>query len=164
MALGRPIFLKEADITLTIPTGTGTPVVFQCQVHAVAITPEVPDLERYVTLCGSGSYSAAGSPSWTADMTVAQVWGPDDLARALWDHQGEEAELIVQVHGEGVVAADATPAVRCTVLLQPGPYGGEAETWLEQELSLPLVGAPELLTAPPTAFAAPEEAGTELVA
>jgi len=148
---GRPLFFKVADVKLTIGGTPGVPEQsYQCQVHSVAITPEAPDLERYVTLCGDGSYSAAGSPTWTADMTIAQAWGAADLARILWDHQGEEGTLFVQAHGEGVVPTADKPAVRVTVLLQPGPYGGEAESWLEQELSLPCTTPPELLTAAPT--------------
>ena len=151
---GRPLFFKVADVKLTVGGTPGVPEEsYQCQVHSVAITPEAPDLERYVTLCGDGSVSAAGSPTWTADMTIAQAWAAADLARILWDHQGEEGTLYVQAHGEGVVASDDTPAVQVQVLLQPGPYGGEAESWLEQELSLPCVSTPELLTAPPVAAA-----------
>ena len=151
MATGRPMFFKVADVTITIPVETGTPNSVQCQVHAVAITPEPADLERYVTLCGDGSASAAGQPTWTAEFTIAQAWGADDLARLLWDHAGEEADLYVQAHGEGVAASETQPAVEVRVLLQPGPYGGEAETWLEQEVSLPCVTPPALVTTPPVA-------------
>jgi hypothetical protein len=152
VATGKPMFFKVADVTLTVGPDPGTAESVQCQVHSVAITPEAPDLERYVTLCAdSGSATAAGKPTWTADMTVAQAWGADDLARLLWDHQGEEADLYVQAHGEGVTPTDAQPAVSVRVLLVPGPYGGEAETWLEQEVSLPCVSTPELLTAAPVA-------------
>jgi len=149
---GRPIFFKVADVKLTIGGTPGVPEEsYQCQVHSVAITPEAPDLERYITLCGDGSVSAAGSPTWTADLTIAQAWGAADLARLLWDHQGETGTLYVQVHGEGIVPTAEVPAVQVDVLLQPGPYGGEAETWLEQEISLPCTSTPELLTAAPVA-------------
>lgn len=151
---GRPLFFKVADVKLTVGGTPGVPEAsYQCQVHSVAITPEAPDLERYVTLCGDGSVSAAGSPTWTAELTIAQAWGGGDLARVLWDHQGEEGTLFVQVHGEGVVPTADQPAVEVQVLLQPGPYGGEAESWLEQELSLPCVSQPQLLTAAPGAAA-----------
>jgi hypothetical protein len=147
--MSKPIFLKDADVTFTFGGAPGTDATVQCQVHALAVTPEVPDLERYVTLCGSGSYSAQGKPTWTLEATIAQGWGAEDLARLLWDHQGEEVGVYAQIHGEGVAASATTPGVTCTVIAQPGPYGGEAETWLEQELALPLVADPVLVETPP---------------
>jgi hypothetical protein len=158
---GRPMFFKVADITLTVGGTPGVPEeAYQCQVHAVAITPEPADLETYVTLCGDGQASAQGSPTWTVDMTIAQAWGAADLARILWDHQGEAATIVVQAHGEGVVPTADQPAVQAEVLLQPGPYGGEAETWLEQEVSLPCTSPPVLITAAPGALAAASAKGT----
>lgn len=147
MALSKPMFYKTADIALTIGVNPVTHV--QCQVHSVAVTPDVPDLERYVTLCGTGGNVSQGRPTWTVDLTIAQAWGAADLARLLWDNAGQEATLTVQAHGEGIAPSATQPAVRTTVLLVPGPYGGEAETWLEQEVSLPCTSDPVLITTGP---------------
>ena len=122
----------------------------QCHARIATFMPEEAEVIRYNTLCADGSYVALGRQLWNLELTGLQAYGDaTDLARFLFDHQGETWEATVQIYGEGVEPSATTPAMTCSVIIAPGAYGGELDTYLEVEVTLPCIGSPVLVTVPP---------------
>lgn len=155
-----PLYMQE--ISLTLDDGSG-PVEFDCNVHAATLEAAAGDVVTYVTLCAGGSMTRQKASTYTLHLIGVQDWDGTalsvGLARYLADHNGVAGiEAIYQAHGAGVAPSESQPAYRMTVQAIQPTYGGEAEVWAEFDVSLPVSGEPELLTAPPVGRTAEEPA------
>lgn len=155
---GNPLFMRDVSLTLTI--GADPAVEVNCDVHTVEVAVEPGDVVTYQTLCADGSFSQPGRSSYALHITAAQDWGPDGLARVLWEHEGESAEFRYQAHGSDVATtdapSDAIPGMMGEVRLIAPTYGGEADTFAELDVTLPCSSKPDIITA---AFPASLSAG-----
>jgi len=161
-----PLYMQDISLTLdTIPPGTA-PVEFDCNVHSAILEASAGDTVTYVTLCAGGTMTRQKASTYVLHLIGVQDWDGTPaslgLARYLADHQGEMLTAIYQAHGKAVVPSDVEPAYRMQVQAVQPNYGGEAETFAEFDVSLPVSGEPELLTAAPTTAA--EEAPAEAAA
>ena len=148
MPTTAPVFYKSADVSFK--QGAGAATVVQCHARIAAFVPEEAEVIRYNTLCAEGSYVALGRQLWNLELTGLQAYGDaSDLARFLFDHQGETWSATVQIYGEGIAPSATTPAMSADVIIAPGAYGGELDTYLEVEVVLPAMTAPALVTVPP---------------
>lgn len=157
--MGSPLFMRDVSLTLTI--GTDPAVEVNCDVHTVEVQTAAGDEVKYQTLCPDGAFSEIGRSSYALHITAAQNWGPDGLARVLWEHEGETAEFRYQAHGADVAGpdapSDAVPGMMGTVRLVAPTYGGEADTYAELDVTMPCTTRPELITAAFPAVAAAGE-------
>jgi hypothetical protein len=150
-----PLFMKEISLTLQAADDlAGTE--FHCDVHAATLEASPGDVVTYVTLCPDGTYSQSAADTFTLHLIGAQRWSDETdtdgegLARYLDDHAGEELTFVYQAHGSMAPSA-LQPAKAGVCIAQHPAYGGERDTWAEFDVSLPINGVPETLTAPPTA-------------
>ena len=146
---GNPLFMRDVSLTLTI--GVEPALEVNCDVHTVEVAVEPGDVVTYQTLCADGSFSEPGRSSYALHITAAQDWGPDGLARVLWEHEGESATFRYQAHGSNVAGADApsdtAPGMMGEIRLVGPTYGGEADTYAELDVTLPCTSKPELIVA-----------------
>lgn len=147
------LYMQEISLTLD-DGGAGGPVEFDCNVHAATLEAEAGDVVTYVTLCAGGTMTRQKASTFTLHLIGVQDWdgttGKVGLARYLADHAGDMLEAIYQAHGKGVPPSEVEPAYRVQVQAVQPSYGGKAEEFAEFDVSLPVSGEPELLTAPPS--------------
>lgn len=154
--MGKPLFMQHVSITLDDGTGEQS---FECDVHAATVEAEPGDVVTYVTLCPDGTYSQAAADTFVFHVIGAQRWSDGaapatdgmGLARYLDDHAGtdlSELTCVYNAHGDAVPSPEF-PAKRFTCIAQHPAYGGERDTWAEFDVSMPITGNPETLTAAP---------------
>ena len=154
--MGTLLFMRDALLTLKL--GAGTAVEYQGQVSTAAVEVEAGDTVTYPVLDGTIP-TQIGPSGYALHLVAAQDWdAAGGLARFLWDNEGEDAEFVLQAHGESTPNSDATPAATGTVRLVAGSYGGEVGTYAELDVTLPCAVKPTLDTAAATARAAAKAA------
>jgi hypothetical protein len=142
-------------VSISLDDGNGAEQ-FECDVHAATVEPSAGDVVTYVTLCPDGNYSQAAADTFAFHVVGAQRWsdgvapavGGIGMARYLDDRAGIELTCIYNAHGVGVPSPEF-PAKRFTCISQHPAYGGERDNWAEFDISLPISGTPETLTAAP---------------
>jgi hypothetical protein len=143
--MGTILFMRDALLTLKI--GAGTATEYQGQVSTAAVEVEAGDTVTYPVLDGTIP-TQIGASSYALHLVAAQDWDTTGgLARFLWDNEGEDAEFVLQAHGQDVAASAATPQATGTVRLVAGTYGGEVGTYPELDVTLPCAVKPTLAEA-----------------
>ena len=140
-----PLFMKEITLTLATVTPPGTPVEFKCDTHLASIDAAAGDDVTYQTLCPDGTFSQRGVTTYVLHLVGVQNWDAPGLARFLDENDGVELAFVYQAHGTAA-PAEATPAKSGTCIGQAPSYGGEAETWAEFDVELPISGKPLTVT------------------
>ncbi len=138
-AATSPLFLKDAIVSLTFDGSAAE--TFECHVRTVEVVPEPGDVVTYQPLCSDNSYVETGPDTFTLHLAGVQDWSAAGLARLLWDNAGEDVTFSVAAYG--AIAAD-TPAMTGTAKVRRPAYGGEAESWAEFDVELPISGVPTL--------------------
>jgi hypothetical protein len=138
------LFMKTALFTLTLPAAAAAP--FQGDAADVHVEVSAGDTVDYPTLDGNVA-SNAEPETYALVMRAGQDYSATGLARFLWDHKGEVADVVLNAHGQTALPTDATPAVTGQVTLVPVSYGGEVGTFAEFEVTLPFVSTPTLAVA-----------------
>lgn len=147
------LFIKTAKFSLTIPSGTGTPIEFQGDAADVHVEVEAGETVTYPTLDGNVA-SNSESETYSLVMRAGQDYSSTGLARFMWDNADAVADVVLNAHGSAAVASAETPEVRGKVKLIPVAYGGEVSTFAEFEVTLPFTEKPTLADAPEVVAAA----------
>ena len=137
--------MKTALFTLKVGAGTAAP--YQGDAADVHVEVSASDVVEYPTLDGNVA-SNSEPESYALVMRAGQDYTATGLARFLWDHAGETADIVLNAHGQTAVAGSDTPAVTGQVKLVPVAYGGEVGTFAEFEVTLPFLAKPVLDIAP----------------
>jgi hypothetical protein len=138
------LFMKTAKFTLTL---AATPAVeFQGDAADVHVEVSAGDTVDYPTLDGNVA-SNAEPETYALAMRAGQDYSSTGLARFLWDHKGEVADIVLNAFGQTVANSAETPGVQGQVTLIPVTYGGEVGTFAEFEVTLPFVSTPTLAVA-----------------
>ena len=144
-----PVFMR--NVLLTLKTGAGTAIEFQCNVSEARIQVTPGDIVTTRTLCSSGVYSSASPPEYALVLTGIQDWdttaGSEGLAAYLWANEGTTLTFTLNIHGEAVPGSASQPKMTGTVVCIPGDYGGEIGTYAELTVELPCTAKPVLSTA-----------------
>jgi len=136
--------MKTALFTMTTtPPGTSAP--FQGDAADVHVEVSAGDVVEYPTLDGNVA-SNSEPESYALVMRAGQDYSSTGLARFLWDHAGETADIVLNAHGQTASGGTDTPAVTGQVKLVPVTYGGEVGTFAEFEITLPFLAKPVLDT------------------
>ena len=112
---------------------------FSMDVLDVAVVPAAGAVQKVKTLDGVTHQDAEGV-SWSLDLRCIQDWSSTrpGLAYYLWNHQGESIAFVLNVYGAGQTAGSTTePPISGTVTIVPIQYGGEGNTFVEAEVSMP---------------------------
>lgn len=145
--MGTLLFMRDALVSLKL-AGAGTAVEYQGQVSTAAVEVEAGDTVTYPVLDGTIP-TQIGPSSYALHLVAAQDWDTaGGLARFLWDHEGEDAEFVLNPHGQDATPSDAAPAATGTVRLVAGSFGGEVGTYAELDVTLPCAVKPTLDTSP----------------
>jgi hypothetical protein len=141
------------DVSLTLKLTAGTAIEFNCNVHAATVEATPGDTVDYQTLCVGGDLSSVGDPTYVLHLIGVQDWkptAPEGLAHFLAINAPATVTFVFQAHGATVPISTTAPGYTGTCTLVPPNYGGEADTWAEFDVSLPITGKPALITVPPT--------------
>jgi hypothetical protein len=115
---------------------------FECQIQSWTLDPGIEDGDRQYTYCstpGANTFVEETDPDPTLDITAFSDWRSGGFSDYLWDHNGEEAAFQLDHHPDIV-----GEHVRWTgtLMIKPGPVGGEARTTEITEVTLQIVGEP----------------------
>lgn len=112
---------------------------FACQVQSWTLDPGIEDGDRRYTFCPDGEFLEETDPDPTLELTFFADWRSGGVSDFLWTHQGETAGFVLDHHpnipGEHVRWAG-------TLVLKPGPVGGEARDTETTEVTLQLLSPP----------------------
>lgn len=137
-----PIFMR--NVFLTLKVGAGTAAEYQCHASTAQVKVTPGDVVTVETLCSDGSFSSVGKSTYALILEGIQDWSATGLSTFLWTNDGAVADFVLNVYGEGVTAADATPAMAGQVTLAAGDYGGAINEYAPYALELPCVAKPTL--------------------
>ena len=135
------LFMKTALFTLNVAADAAGP--FQGDAADVHVEVSAGDVVEYPTLDGNVA-SNSEPESYALVMRAGQDYSSTGLARYLWDHAGETADVVLNAHGQAATSGPETPAVTGQVKLVPVAYGGEVGTFAEFEVTLPFLAKPVL--------------------
>jgi hypothetical protein len=141
-----PIFMR--NVLLTLKTGAGTALEFQCHVSEARVQVTPGDIVTTRTLCSSGVFSSASPPEYALVLTGVQDWdttaGSEGLAAFLWQNEGATLDFVLNIHGEAATASASKPKMSGQVVAIPGDYGGVVGEYAELSVELPCVAKPTM--------------------
>ena len=144
-----PVFMR--NVLLTLKTGAGTALEFQCHVSEARIQVTPGDIVTTRTLCSSGVFSSSSPPEYALVLTGIQDWdttvGSEGLAAYLWQNEGTTLTFALNIHGEATPGSASQPKMTGTVTCIPGDYGGVVGEYAELTVELPCTAKPTLSTA-----------------
>lgn len=119
---------------------------FSTDLLDAAVVPAPGDITSVKTLDGVTHQDAQGE-TWSLDLRMIQDWSSTrpGLAYYLWSVRGTNVAFVLNLYGAGQAAGSTTePPMSGTVTIVPVPYGGEGNTFVEAEVSMPCVLDPTL--------------------
>lgn len=132
-----PIVLT--DVVMTIGTDD-----YQTNLSKVRFEPKVNTV-TWQGLTPASAYAGATSPIWECVLEYAQDWTTtNSLAAYLLTNQGAQKTAVFKPIG----TTTGKPIFTATVIIVPGPIGGDVNTVQTGQVTLPVVGAPVKTTAP----------------
>jgi len=116
---------------------------FATDVLDAAVVPAAGAVQKVKTLDGVTHQDAEGE-SWSLDLRAIQDWDTarPGLAAYLWAEKGTSKAFVLHLYDDTIAAA--RPAMTGTVTIVPIPYGGEGNTFIEAEVSMPCTVDPTL--------------------
>lgn len=139
MAAAPIIYLSQASVKL----GT-TPTEYNGHCTVAEVTVEAGEESSVTTLDGT-KHSRTGSPTYKLHLVYGQDWSTAGLANYLFAQKGTTVPFTISAYGTTPPSPTA-PAMTGSCVIQPGTYGGEADTWIEGEVELSIIGTPTLMT------------------
>lgn len=135
-----PLFMKNALVKLTF---TGDSLVdFACHVRSVAVVPNPGKIVTYTPLCPDAAYSDQEADTFTLEMSGVQSWDAVGLARKLWEKAG--TDVVFRIEAYGVAVTTSKPAMTGTAKVVRPTYGGEAGSWAEFDVVMPISVTPTI--------------------
>lgn len=132
-----PFVLKDALFTV----GTDS---YEQHVSSVTFTPATSPV-TWQGLTPAAAFSDAGNPIWTCTLSFAQDWTTtNSLSQYLLTNAGTQKVVVFKPLG----ATTGKPIFTATLLLVPGPIGGDVNTVQVASVTCGVVGAPVKTTAP----------------
>lgn len=126
-----PFVLKDAVLSI----GTDD---YEKHVSGVVIQPAMSVL-TWNAITPSGAFSDATSPTWSVTLNYAQDWTTaNSLAQYLLTNAGQTKTAIFKPLG----ATTGDPTFTVTIIIAPGPIGGEANTVQVGTVTMGVVGEP----------------------
>ena len=111
---------------------------YQAEVKTAMLVPST-NTSTYPVLVPTGNIQDTDLPTWTCQLVGLQDWASGGLAKYLFDHKGEEVDLILVP-----AATDTWPQATFTAIAMAPPFGGTAGEFAEFDLTLPVVGQPTI--------------------
>ena len=132
-----PFVLKNA--LLQIATDN-----YEKHVSSVTFTPQLSSV-TWQGLTPDSAFSDAASPVWSCTMSYAQDWTTtNSLAQYLLTNAGLQKVAVFKPQG----TTTGMPIFTATVIIVPGPIGGDVNTVQVGSVTMGVVGAPVKTAAP----------------
>lgn len=126
-----PFVLKDA--LLTIATDN-----YEKHVSGVLFTPQTSPV-TWQGLTPDSAFSDASNPIWTCQMDYAQDWTTtNSLAQYLLANAGQQKVAVFKPQG----ATTGKPIITATLIIVPGPIGGQVNTVQVGTVTMGVVGQP----------------------
>lgn len=139
----KPFRLSNAK--LNIKSGTTDVGDFEKHVSTAQANPTTPTTEWRGL--GGNVHTFAGAAGWALQLDYAQDWSQtNSLSRYLLENAGKLVTVTLTPAG-GTISA-TNPGFRMTVMLVPGPIGGAVDQAAVGSVTLPVDGAPVVVTTP----------------
>lgn len=111
---------------------------YELHVSSAVFEPDAK-LQTWQAIAPAGSFSDMSSPTWSLKLAYAQDWKTtNSLAQYLLANQGQQK--VVVLRPKGTTAGEAI--ITATVIIAPGPIGGDVNTVQTGEVTLGVVGVP----------------------
>ena len=132
-----PFVLVDAVMTV----GTDD---YQTSISSVLFEPTSSTI-TWQGLTPASAFSGVGSPSWTCKIAYAQDWKTaNSLAQYLLTNSGQNKVAVFKPQG----STTGAPIFTATLMIVPGPIGGDVNTVQVAEVTLGVVGVPVKTAAP----------------
>lgn len=130
----KPFVLK--DVLLTVENDN-----YEAHVSQVQFDPS-SSIQTWQGLTPASSHTDASIATWQGTLGYAQDWEtPDSLSRYLYDHEGEEIDVVFKPRsGSG-------PSFAVTIVVTPGSIGGTVNAFATASVTVGCKGRPELIPA-----------------
>lgn len=161
-----PFLLKRVSLTLVKSSeiGTGTAVEYKCTLNQAKLTPSAGGggaSATYETFCETfDAGSASSNATWALDLNGMQNYqAAEDLSLLLFENEGEKYTFTLipdNPAGDGAPSA-TSPGFTGEITATPTEIGGTANQYATFTVSLPVVGKPTKVVAPPAPLAADAE-------
>ena len=146
---GSPIiYLTNATLVMRLATAPPPGVAYAGEVSSAAVVPTAGDETSVVTL-DYIRHSRYGPPSYALALTVQQSWIVGSLCKFLWENKGQLVSFALTLTAQSAIGS-GNPGFIGNALAVPAQFGGEAETWIEGEVEMPIDGEPTLWNTTPT--------------
>ena len=132
-----PYVLKDAVFTVATDS-------YENHVSGVTFTPATTPV-TWQGLTPASAFSDASSPVWTCVVSYAQDWKTtNSLAQYLLANAGLQKVVVFKPLG----ATTGQPIFTATLIIAPGPIGGDVNTVQVGSVTMGVVGAPVRTVAP----------------
>lgn len=126
----NPFLMK--DCLLTVATSD-----YAKHVSAVEFVPTASPV-TWKGLTPTSVFTFGTNATWVCNLSYAQDWETtDSLSRYLYDHEGEEIEVVFEPVTDG-------SSITATLIIQPGSIGGAVDSVAVSSVSLGVKGKPVL--------------------
>lgn len=133
-AAANAIVMKNALVTVET-------VEYANQVRKARLVP-TQNIQTYRTLVPDGAQNDVDSATWVLELAGLQINHTGGLADALRDGDGTELDIVLQPK-----VGTGQPKATFTIIGMQVPFGGESGTFMEIDMSFPVVGQPTWGTA-----------------
>ncbi|WP_349902606.1 hypothetical protein [Parafrigoribacterium humi] len=126
----NPFLMKDCLLTVAASD-------YAKHVSAVEFVP-TSSVATWKGLTPDSVFSFGSNATWVCNLTYAQDWSTaDSLSRYLYDHEGEEIEVVFEPVAGG-------PSVTATLIITPGSIGGAVDSVAVSTVGLGVKGKPVL--------------------
>ncbi len=126
-----PFVLK--DVLFTVGADN-----YEQHVSSVKFEPQT-NVVTWQGLTPAANFSDTTAPTWTCTLTYAQDWTTtNSLAQYLLANSGQQKTVVFKPQG----ATTGKPIFTATVIITPGPMGGDVNTVQVGQVTLGVVGTP----------------------
>ena len=132
----NPFVLK--DVLLQVAADN-----YEAHVSQVQFDPS-SSIQTWKGLTPTSVHTDATTATWQGTLAYAQDWEtPNSLARYLYDHEGEEIDVVFRPRsGSG-------PSFSVTIIVTPGSIGGTVDAYATASVTVGCKGRPELVPVTP---------------
>ena len=136
----QPLFMKDCLFRVgTDAAGSD----FEAHLSGVTLTPTSAS-QSWKGLTPTSVHTDATTATWQGVLAYAQDWeNPDSLSRFLYEHEGEEIDVVFKPR------SGVGPSFAVTIIVTPGSIGGTVDAFATASVTVGCKGRPELVPVTP---------------
>lgn len=120
---------------------------YSLDVVDAGVSPTPGDVQSVTTLDGV-THQEQSTETWFLNLTIVLDWDTTrpGLAYYLFNNKGDTVAF--RLRKDTAAISTSNPEIQGNVVLVAAPYGGEGNTFITAELSMPITGTPTVDTTP----------------